>query len=78
MSDPAFIQTLQQEIHDLRAQAALLPPGTIRTRLVARATALETARKAHLLVGLPIQQSSQADTDRPGETPGRPAEPQRS
>jgi hypothetical protein len=54
--DPAFIPTLQQEIDQLREQAELLPVGRVRTRLLARATALEVAMRSHLLVGLPLDE----------------------
>jgi hypothetical protein len=54
MSDnngPKIIHTRQQEIDDLRAQAMLLPLGRMRTRALARVTALEVSMKADSLVG---------------------------
>jgi hypothetical protein len=60
--NPAFVHTLQQEIDQLREQAELLPLGRVRTRLLARATALEVTMKAHLLVGLPLDEP-RADAD---------------
>jgi hypothetical protein len=41
-----FIHTLQQEIDDLREQAALLPLGRKRHLVLARADALEVTMKA--------------------------------
>ena len=52
----ASIPSLQQEIDHLRQQAELLPLGKIRTRLLARATALEATMKAHILVGVPLDE----------------------
>ena len=40
-----FIHTLQQEIDDLRAQAALLPTGRKRNLVLAKADALEVTMK---------------------------------
>jgi hypothetical protein len=61
--DTPFTHTLQQEIDELRAQAALLLAGPIRTRLLARATALEVTMKAYALVASPDLQPPQRDTD---------------
>jgi len=61
--DTPFTHTLQQEIDEMRAQAVLLPAGKIRTRLLARATALEVSMKANALVGSPTLQSPHPDTD---------------
>jgi hypothetical protein len=56
MSDSGlqFIDGIQQQIDEIRAQIALLPPGKIRSRLVTRATALEVSMKAYSLVGPPV------------------------
>jgi hypothetical protein len=40
-----FIHTVQREIDDLRAQAALLPPGRKRNLVLAKADGLEVAMK---------------------------------
>jgi hypothetical protein len=60
---PKTIHTLQQEIDDLRAQAMLLPPGRMRTRALARVTALEVSMKAYSLVGAQALQPPRPDTD---------------
>ena len=60
---PRFIHSLEQEVDELRAQAALLPAGRIRTRLLARATALEVSMKAYSLVASSGLQPPQRDQD---------------
>ena len=42
---PLFPHPLQQTIDDIREQAMLLPPGTKRNRVFARADALEVTMK---------------------------------
>jgi hypothetical protein len=56
-----FIHTLQQEIDDLREQAASLPPGRKRNRVLARADALEVTMKAHSWAVSPGLQPPQRD-----------------
>ena len=50
-----FIHTLQQEIDDLRAQAALLPPGRKRNLVLAKADALEVTMKTFSWAAPPLQ-----------------------
>jgi hypothetical protein len=60
---PKFCHTPQQEIDELRTQAALLAAGSIRTRLLARATALEVTMKACSLMESQDLQPPQRDAD---------------
>jgi hypothetical protein len=62
-NDALFTHTLQQEIDDLRAQAMLLPLGRMRTRALARATALEVSMKAYSLVGPQELEPKRRETD---------------
>jgi hypothetical protein len=59
---PIFINTLQQEIDDLREQAMLLPPGRKRNRVLARADALEVTMKAFSWAASPALQPPRRDT----------------
>jgi hypothetical protein len=56
-----FIHTLQQEIDDLRAQAALLTAGRKRNRVLARADALEVTMKAAAWATSPALQPPKRD-----------------
>ena len=58
-----FIHTLQQEINDLREQAALLPPGRKRNLVIARADALEVTMKAFSWAASPGLQPPQRESD---------------
>lgn len=53
--------TLQKEIDDLRAQAALLPSGQNCNWVLARADALEATLRAFASVTAPALQSPQRD-----------------
>lgn len=58
-----FIHTLQQEIDDLRAQAALLPPGRKRNLVLAKADALEVTMKTFSWATSPSLQPPRRDAD---------------
>ena len=61
-NDPVY-HTLQQEIHDLRKQAMLLPPGRKRNHVLAKADALEVTMKAFSWVASTSLQPPQRDPD---------------
>jgi hypothetical protein len=62
-NDPVPIQTLQQEIDDLREQAMLLPPGLKRNRVLAKADALEVTMKTFSWAASPTPQPPRRDSD---------------
>lgn len=60
---PVFANTLKQEIDELREQAMLLPPGSKRNRVLARADALEVTMRAFSWSASPELQPPRHDTD---------------
>ena len=62
-NNPVFNHTLQQEIDDLRAQAALLPPGRKRNLVLAKADALEVTMKTFSWASSPALQPPLREPD---------------
>jgi hypothetical protein len=60
---PVLFYTLRQEIDDLREQAIMLPPGRKRTKVLARADALEATMKAFSWATSPALQPPRRDPD---------------
>ena len=58
-----FQSALQQEIDDLRAQGALLPPGRKRNLVLAKADALEATMKTFSWTTSPELQPPRRDAD---------------